>query len=170
MPLPEQLVILVVEDREDDVLLIKRAFQQAGIKNPVCFLRDGEDAKAYLEGKGKYCQRDEYPLPDLILLDLKMPKVDGFELLEWIRAQPTLRGLRIVVLTSSEEIYDVNKAYEMGANSFLVKPFEFENYAAMMRTLNAFWMKHSLPPQLQRPPPKKGNGSEGNGQKEGNKH
>ena len=80
-----------------------------------------------------------------------------------------LNALRIVVLTSSEEIYDINKAYEMGANSFLVKPFEFENYTAMLRTLNAFWMKHSLPPQLQRPP-KKGNGKEGNGHKEGNKH
>ena len=156
MSLPEQLVILVVEDLEDDVLLIKRAFQKAGIKNPVFVLRDGEEAKAYLEGRAKYSQRDEYPLPDLILLDLKMPKLDGFELLEWIRAQPALRALRVVVLTSSEDIYDINKAYELGANSFLVKPFEFDNYTAMMRTLNAFWMKHSVPPQLERPPKKKG--------------
>jgi len=115
MPMPENCVILVVEDREDDEILIREAFERAGLKNPLFVVRDGEEAQAYLQGFGKYRDRDEFPLPALMLLDLKMPKVDGFEVLSWIRKQPALRALRVVVLTSSEDIYDVNKAYEMGA-------------------------------------------------------
>jgi CheY-like chemotaxis protein len=154
MPLPEQMVILLVEDRDDDIILIRRAFHQAAVKLPLFVVGNGEEAQAYLEGTGKFRERDEYPLPDLVLLDLNMPRMDGFELLRWIRAQPAFKALRIVVLTSSEAIYDVNRAYELGANSFLVKPFEFENYPALMRTLELFWMRHSAAPTLQRPPMK----------------
>jgi CheY-like chemotaxis protein len=116
-----------------------------------------------LEGTGKYSQREEYPLPELILLDLKMPRMDGFEVLTWIRSNENFKAIRVVVLTPSEEIYDVNKAYQLGANSFLVKPFEFENFAAMMRMLNSFWMGQSLAPQVERPRKK-------NGRKEGKEH
>ncbi len=151
MPLPGSAVILVVEDLENDVILIRTAFERAGVTNPVFVVRDGEEAQAYLEGVGKYSHRDEYPLPDLMLLDIKMPKVDGFELLKWIRANDNFRALRVVVLTASDMIYDVNKAYELGANSFLVKPFEFEHYPAMMRTLGSFWLKDSVPPKIERP-------------------
>ena len=152
MDLPEQMVILLVEDREDDILLIRRALSQANVRNPLHVVREGEEAVAYLQGEGRYAQRDEYPLPDLILLDLKMPRFDGFELLQWIRRQPGLKGLRVVVLTSSEDIFDVNKAYELGANSFLVKPLEFINFPAMMRTLGSFWLNHSKVPKVERPP------------------
>ena len=137
MVLPEQAVILLVEDRTDDVLLIQRALTRAGVKNPFFVLRDGEEALAYLHGTGKYADRDEYPLPDIMLLDLKMPKMDGFEVLQHVRQHKNFRALRIIVLTSSEDIFDVNKAYELGANSFLVKPLEFENLSAMMRTTSA---------------------------------
>jgi CheY-like chemotaxis protein len=152
MRLPEQMMILVVEDQDDDIVLIRRAFHHAGVKNPIFVVNDGREAREYLEGFGKYRNRDEYPLPELILLDLKMPKMGGFELLKWIRAQPALKALRLVVLTSSEDIYEINKAYEMGANSFLVKPFDFEDYTSMMRTLSSFWMTHSMAPNVQRPP------------------
>ena len=114
-------VILVVEDREDDILLIRRAFDRASVTNPIQVVRDGEEAIAYLIGEGQYANRDEYPLPVLVLLDLKLPRKDGFEVLSWIRSQPGIRSLPVVVLTSSNQIRDVNRAYQLGANSFFVK-------------------------------------------------
>jgi len=152
MSLPEQAVILLAEDLTDDVILIQRALQNAGVKNPFFVVRDGEEALAYLYGEGKYSNRHEYPLPDVLLLDLKMPKLDGFEVLRAVRTNRAFATLRIIVLTSSEDIYDVNKAYELGANSFLVKPLEFENFTSMMRTLSAFWLKQSKAPKIDRPP------------------
>src|SRR4030081_1713917 len=124
----DHAVILLVEDRPDDVVLIRRAFLKGNIINPLFVVYDGEEAIAYLSGEGKYANREEYPLPDLLLLDLKMPQKDGFEVLQWIRDQPGLKSLRVVVLTSSEDLHEVNHAYELGANSFLVKPLEFENF------------------------------------------
>src|SRR3954466_226799 len=103
---------MIVEDREDDILLMRKAFDRACLSNPLQIIRDGAEAIAYLSGVGRYSNRAEYPLPVLILLDLKMPKVDGFEVLQWIRSQPRIRGLPVVVLTSSNQIRDVNHAYE----------------------------------------------------------
>src|SRR5438445_5134266 len=91
-------LILLVEDRQDDVMLILRSFDKAGMTNPIHVVRDGEEAIAYLSGSGKYSNRDDHPLPELVLLDLKMPKLDGFEVLRWIRTHPQLSGLRVVVL------------------------------------------------------------------------
>src|SRR4051812_48247883 len=115
-------VILLVDDDEDHILLTRCAFNQAGMVNPLYVVRDGQEAIAYLEGKGIYTNRAEYPLPSLMLLDLKMPKKNGFEVLEWIRARPDLRSLKIVVLTTSADIHEVKLAYDLGANSFMVKP------------------------------------------------
>jgi CheY-like chemotaxis protein len=160
MVLHEQAVILLAEDSEDDVILVRRALARANVLNPLFIVRDGEAAIAYLDGVGKYSNREEYPLPDIMLLDIKMPKIDGYEVLREIRRRPTLKSLRIIVLTSSEEMSDVNKAYELGANSFLVKPLEFENYAALMRTLSAFWLHQSVNPTSTRPlKPKQKNGN-----------
>src|SRR5215471_9754217 len=122
----DRSVIMVVEDNEDDIVLIRRAFERAYVINPLQVVRNGEEAIAYLKGIGKYANRPEYPLPDLVLLDLKMPGLDGFDVLRWIREQPGLQSLRVVVLTSSEQMRDVNLAYQLGANSFLVKPADFE--------------------------------------------
>jgi CheY-like chemotaxis protein len=146
MVLPEQAVILLVEDLEDDVILVRRALAKANVLNPLFVVHDGEEAVAYLDGVGKYSNREEYPLPDIMLLDIKMPKMDGYDVLREVRSRPALKSLRIIVLTSSEDMADVNKAYELGANSFLVKPLEFENYAALMRTLSAFWLHQSVTP------------------------
>lgn len=159
MVLPEHAVILLAEDLENDVVLIRHALDRAGVKNPFHVARDGEECLAYLYGEGKYANRDEYPLPDLLLLDLKMPKVDGFEVLREVRRNKAFAPLRIIVLTSSEQVYDVDKAYDLGANSFLVKPLEFENLTALMRTLSSFWLYQSKSPSLHRPARKKnGNG------------
>src|SRR3954469_23399004 len=148
--MPDQAVILLAEDREDDILLIRKAFAKAFIVNPLQVVRDGEEAVEYLKGEGKYSNRAEYPLPDLLLLDLKMPRVDGFEVLRWVRQQPGFSALRVVVLTSSDQIRDVNTAYRLGANSFMVKPTDFENVVEMAKTLRSYWLQMSKAPDVAR--------------------
>jgi CheY-like chemotaxis protein len=148
----EHAVILLAEDEEDYVLLIRHAFSQANIPNPLHVVWNGQEAIAYLKGEGKYSNRDEYPLPDLMLLDLKMPRVNGFEVLKWLRVQPGLAPLRVLVLTSSEELRDVNEAYRLGANSFLVKPLDFQDFTQLSRLISDFWLKASKAPETSRPP------------------
>jgi CheY-like chemotaxis protein len=149
--MPERATILLIEDREDDILLIKKSFAAAGITNPIFSVRDGEQAVKYLSSEGPYANHDEYPLPDLVLLDLKMPGMDGFEVLQWIRQQPHLRHLRVIVLTSSEEHRDINRAYELGANSFLIKPQEFERFQEVSELLQNYWLFKDKAPQAARP-------------------
>jgi len=146
----QQAVILLVEDRGDDILLIQKAFARAQVDNPMQVVRDGEEAIAYLSGEGKFSNRAEYPLPWLVLLDLKMPRIDGFEVLKWIRKQPGLRSMIVIVLTSSEAIRDVNRAYQLGANSFMVKPLEFENAVAVSKLIQQYWLQHNRFPDVKR--------------------
>jgi len=148
----EHAVILLAEDEEDYVLLIQRAFAQAKIPNPLHVVWNGQEAISYLKGDGKYSNRGEYPLPDLFLLDLKMPRVNGFEVLKWVREQPGLAPLRVLVLTSSDQIRDVNEAYKLGANSFLVKPMDFQDFTQLSRLIQEFWLKASKTPETYRPP------------------
>jgi CheY-like chemotaxis protein len=147
----EQSLILVVDDREDDILMMKRAFTKAKVLNPIQVVYSGEDAIAYFKGEGRFSNRTEFPLPDLILLDLKMPGLDGFDVIRWIKSQPDLRALRIVVLTSSDAIIDVNLAYQLGANSFLVKPVEFQKFVEVSQAINGYWLWLSKAPQVERP-------------------
>jgi len=139
VPLSERAVVLLVEDRKDDVFLVRRAFKQAGISNPVHVAPDGQEAIDYLAGHGKYSDRSACPLPDLVLLDLKLPRLNGFEVLRWIRQRPAFRELKVVVLTSSQDIRDINLAYRLGANSFLVKPMDFTDYIALAGLLADNW-------------------------------
>jgi CheY-like chemotaxis protein len=115
-------VILIAEDKEDDVFMLRRAFEQMAVQVPLHVVPNGEQAIAYLKGIGKFANRREFPLPDILLLDLKMPRKTGFEVLAWMRRQHDLAAIRVVILTTSEEIRDVNEAYKLGAASFLVKP------------------------------------------------
>lgn len=151
---PDQSLFLLVEDTEDDVALIRRAFLKGSIVNPLHVTRSGDEAIAYLKGEGLYANRAEYPLPALVLLDLKMPGKDGFEVLEWIRQQPSLKALRVVVLTSSNEMRDVNRAYQLGANSFLLKPVDFDRFVEISQALAGYWLWMNKAPDLQRPDPK----------------
>jgi CheY-like chemotaxis protein len=148
----EHSVILLVEDREDDIFLIRRALIHAHLVNPVHVVRDGEEAVEYLRGLGKYANRDEFPLPGLMLLDLKMPRMDGFQVLEWIRRQPGISGMVVLVLTSSDRIRDVNRAYALGASSFLVKPSDFENFIELGNLLRKYWINTAKLPESSRPP------------------
>ena len=115
-------VILLAEDQADDILLTRKALDDGKVVHRLQIVRNGEEAIDYLHGFGNYANRVEYPLPDLMLLDLKMPCLDGFDVLHWARDQPALKALRIVVLTSSDDLDDVTLAYRFGADSFLVKP------------------------------------------------
>jgi CheY-like chemotaxis protein len=136
----ENAVILLVEDNEDDVALIRRAFARNNIGNPLKVVRNGNEAILYLQGAGRYRDRSEFPLPKLVLLDLTLPGVDGFEVISWIRAQPELRMLRVLVMISSRTIQDVNRAYQLGANSFLVKPTDFEDLVTLTQSLRGYWI------------------------------
>jgi CheY-like chemotaxis protein len=159
----DQALFLVVEDNEDHVLLIRRAFAKSKVVNPLQVVRRGEDAIAYLEGTGRFSNRAEFPLPSVILLDLKLTGLDGFEVLRWIRQQPSLRAVRVVVLTSSNEIRDVNLAYQLGANSFLVKPVDFEDFVRVTQALQGYWLWTDKAPEISRQPR---NGNVKNGRKE----
>jgi CheY-like chemotaxis protein len=151
-------MILLVEDREEDVILIQKAFERGKIRNPLQIVRNGEEAINYLSGIGRFSDRLRYPFPVLVLLDLKMPRIDGFEVLRWIKSQPCFSALRVVVLTSSEDIRDVNLAYKLGATSFLVKPLDFNSTVAMTETILDYWLGINMasgPPRLASPPPPK---------------
>ena len=132
--------VLLVEDDPDDVLLTQRAFRKLGVPTSMQVVGDGEQALAYLMGGGDYADRERFPLPDLMLLDLKLPRRSGFEVLEWLRAQPGLRRLPVVVLTGSRESVDVNRALDLGANSYLVKPVGFDDLLEVVRTLRLYWL------------------------------
>jgi|ERR1043165_5631474 CheY-like chemotaxis protein len=147
----EQSVILLVEDSDDEVAIIRKAFRNAGVENPLHVVADGKAAVAYLAGTGKYSLRDEYPLPGLVLLDLKLPGMHGFEVLRWIRQTPGLTAMRVVVLTSSDQIRDVNAAYQLGANSFMVKEMDFQNTVELARLIKDFWLTKAKVPEISRP-------------------
>ena len=149
----DQALFLLVEDAETDALLIRRAFKKGNIINPLHVVTSGDQAIAYLKGEGPFSNRMEYPLPELVLLDLKLPGIDGFEVLRWIRQEPELKALRVVVLTSSDRIQDVNLAYQLGANSFLVKPVDFERFVEISQALKGYWLWLSKSPEVLRPSP-----------------
>jgi CheY-like chemotaxis protein len=131
--------ILLAEDDVNDTLLIKRAFQKAGFGSLLKTVSNGKQAIDYVAGVGDYADRGRFPLPFLLLLDLKMPGTNGFEVLTWIRSQPDLKRLLVVVLTSSNLQTDVDRAYELGANSYLVKPIEFSQMVNMIQRFEAYW-------------------------------
>ncbi|HLX70478.1 MAG TPA: response regulator [Verrucomicrobiae bacterium] len=150
--MPDREVILLAEDEEDYVLLLRKAFAEASIANPIYTVSTGQELMAYLKGDGKYASRDEYPLPDLLLLDIKLPGYTGLEVLHWIRSQPGLSGLRVLILTSSEEMKDINEAYRLGANSFLLKPYDFSDLVHLARVIQEFWLYISKCPESFRAP------------------
>jgi two-component system response regulator len=141
-----QKVSLLVEDNPDDEILTRRAIAQNRIANDVVVAPDGADALDYLFGKGKYEGRDVSDLPSLVLLDIKLPKVDGFEVLRQIRQDPRTKSLPVVMLTTSREEGDVLKGYEGGVNSYVCKPVDFEEFVDAVRQVGIYWLLLNVSP------------------------
>ena len=138
--------VLYAEDEDNDAFFARRAFKQAEVANPLQIVRNGQQAVDYLAGTGGYADRNQFPMPCLLLLDIKMPLKSGLEVLKWVREQAALRTLLVVMFTSSAEERDVQIAYEFGANAYLVKPADTAAMEAMTRTLRDFWLKWNQPP------------------------
>ena len=143
-------VILLVEDNDDDVQLTMRALKQHNITNEVVVARDGAEALDWLFGTGAHEDRDLSELPTVVLLDLKLPKVDGFEVLKRVRADERTKFLPVVILTSSKEEKDRLNGYELGANSYVQKPVDFSQFSEAVKELGLYWLL------LNEPPPKRG--------------
>lgn len=144
--------ILLVEDDQNDVFFLQYAFESAGIENALQVVPDGQEALNYLAGKGRYADRQSFPLPCLVLLDLKLPIRMGTDVLRWIRRQPQLSNLLVVVLTSSSDSHDVDNAYECGAQSYLVKPLSLEKRLEMARAIKNYWLELNEFPALSSTP------------------
>jgi CheY-like chemotaxis protein len=135
--------LLLVEDNEDDVFLMRRALKQAEIQNPLYVVENGEQAMDYLAGNGEFNDRELYPFPALVFLDLKLPFKSGLEVLAWIRQEAELVELVVVILTSSDEPADIDKAYKLGANSYLVKPATLGQLRDVAKSFKWYWLKYN---------------------------
>ena len=133
-------VVLLVEDNEDDVFIMQNALKKAQINNPLFVAEDGRKALDYLEGRGKFADRAQFPLPAFVLLDLKLPQIHGLDVLKSIRANPALPPLLVVVLTSSDQEPDIERAYRLGANSYLTKPPTPHKLDSLVKCLGEYWL------------------------------
>jgi CheY-like chemotaxis protein len=140
--------ILVADDSQDDRYFLKRAFVKAGINAPMGFVEDGVKAIEYLGGKGCYHDRSDFPLPNLMIMDLKMPLLDGFGVLKWLRAQPGLCQLPVLVLSSSGEPKDVDLAHELGANGYTIKPSNPGEMRGFVECVEVYWLKSHCYPSM----------------------
>ena len=131
--------VLLAEDNRDDAFLMQRAFKEHGLMRPLHIVDNGADAIAYIAGEGKFADRVEHPFPSMVILDLKMPGADGFEVLEWLRDHADFRVIPTIVWSSSSDQRDVKHAYCLGANAYLVKPTDFRQFKEMLGQLLVFW-------------------------------
>ncbi len=138
--------ILLVEDNEDDEILILRELKKQNVTNPITVLRDGAEALDYLFCTGSYADRDPNEFPTLVMLDLKLPKVDGLEVLRRVRADERTKLIPVAVVTSSDEERDITESYSRGANSYVRKPVSFDKFREAVRQLNLYWSLINIPP------------------------
>ena len=146
----EQRNILLVEDNMDDIELARRAFQKVNINNNMVVTQDGAETIDYLNGKGKYQGRNTEDLPRIILLDLKMPKVHGLEVLKYVRENQQTKYIPVIILTSSQDKKDVIRSYELGANSYIVKPIDFLKFSQVVQQIVIYWLTLNEQPTLKR--------------------
>lgn len=139
-------IILLVEDNRDDEELTRLALEECKVTNQLVVVRDGQEALDWVFCTGKYQDRDSCPLPCVVLLDLKLPKIDGLEVLERMRNDPRTRRVPVVILTSSREEQDLIRGYDLGANSYIRKPVDFEQFTRAVRDLGVYWMVLNEPP------------------------
>ena len=139
--------ILLVDDDENDVFFMLDAFKKAGVETPVQIVHDGKEATDYLNGKGNFSDRARFPVPSLVLLDLKLPFVMGLDVLRAIREELNLQ-ISVVILSASREDADINAAYRLGANAYVVKPSDISKLTDTVRALDLFWFKTNMPPRI----------------------
>jgi len=140
--------VLLVEDTEDELFLFKKACERAGVTFALQVARDGAQAIAYLSGAGVYADRNRYPMPALLILDINMPSVSGFEVLRWVRAHPDAKQLIVVMFTTSSAESDIRHAYDLLANSYLVKPVNVSHLVETVSTLERYWLNMNVTPPL----------------------
>jgi CheY-like chemotaxis protein len=143
-PLPP---VLCAEDEESDAFFLRNAFAKEKIENPVVIVRDGREAVDYLGGTPPYDDRQLNPLPALVILDLKMPRLSGFDVLEWLKTRTDLAHIPVVILSSSMAEADMRKARQLGAKEFIVKPINVTEYSGIVRSLHALWLEKHTPRQ-----------------------
>lgn len=139
-------LILLVEDNRMDIELTLDAFKEARLKNTIQVVQSGQEALDYVWGRGKYSDRSMYPLPNIILLDLKLPGMDGFEVLRQIKSTPLIKRIPVIILTSSKEEGDRTLSYDIGANSYLVKPVSFDGFLHIVREIEGYWLTLNVSP------------------------
>ncbi len=142
------LSILVAEDEVGDMLLLRRAFEKAGVSAPVHIARNGQEVIDYLCGTPPFSDPVTHPLPSLLLLDLRLPVISGFDLIKWLRTEPRLRYMIIVVFSSSQDPDDINCAYELGANSYIIKPREPDELVMIIKQLQQYWLNINASPEI----------------------
>jgi CheY-like chemotaxis protein len=146
----KQFTVLLVEDDLNDIFLVKRAFRTAKIPNPLQIVTDGEEAIAFLQGAGKYSDREAYPLPKLIVMDIKMPRLSGFEVLEWVKGNGRpWRLIPVIIVSSSNNPSDINRAYELGANAYMVKPMNYRAVEHLFESITHYWGLECAKPELE---------------------
>ena len=139
------LTILIAEDSQDDAFFLERAFRKIGLKNPVQILTDGAEVLDYLKAQGKYENRTEFPFPSVMFIDIKMPRVSGFEVLQWLKDHQECKVIPTIVFSSSEQPEDIERAYQLGANAYFVKPNSTEQLADLLRSAYDFWSRCAKP-------------------------
>jgi len=144
----EAISILLVEDNPEDVEITQRAFKEGKVRNTLYVVRDGQEALDFLYHQGEYTDESKAPRPGLILLDIRLPKVNGIEVLKRLKTDPNLRRIPIIMLTVSDSDEDINKCYDAGANGYIVKPVEFDKFVEAMKSLYLYWtITNALPPK-----------------------
>jgi CheY-like chemotaxis protein len=145
--------ILLVEDDENDIFFFQRAAREAAIHNHISIARDGAEAVEYLAGSHKFADRLQYPVPCLVILDLKMPRKTGLEVLHWLRTQSLFKTIPVIVFSSSGQPEDIERAYRLGANAFVIKPPSLEKRTEFAKLVKGFWLHHNQPPGICRSSP-----------------
>jgi len=140
--------ILLVEDNRMDIELTLNAFREVHLENKINVVRSGQEALDYIHGQGQYSDRFNYPMPDIILLDLKLPGVDGFTVLKKIKATPLIKRIPVIILTSSQEEADRAQGYDNGANSYLVKPVSFDGFLQVVNEIGEYWISLNVGPPM----------------------
>jgi CheY-like chemotaxis protein len=134
--------ILLAEDEPNDAFFVRWGFEKAGLGHGISHVHDGQEALDYLTGQQEFGDRSRFPMPDLILLDLKMPRLTGFDVLRWLRSQPEHKQLPVIIFSSSDHQNDIDKAKMLGANDYRIKPNEIDRFVEMARELDASWLQH----------------------------